>query len=155
MESSSQAERNDCVEAVREVDNKQTMQAEINALQQTPSVSEENYNPEPAESATPKNMQASGNALAGEPAELATPENMQASGYALAGELFPEDEPEEAAGSPANEDFTQFTIERLGGRVRRMAEKIAEDTDKVSRNYENLVIRVSARRDDLLRRNKQ
>ncbi|KAL3244641.1 hypothetical protein MRX96_018624 [Rhipicephalus microplus] len=135
MESSPQADRNDCVEAFRKVDNKQTVQAEINALQQTPFVSEENYNLEPA--------------------ELATPENMQASGYALAGELFPEDEPEEAADSPANEDFTQFTSERLGGRVRRMAEKIAEDTDKVSRNYENLVLRVSARRNDLLRCNEQ
>ncbi|KAL3250099.1 hypothetical protein MRX96_055700 [Rhipicephalus microplus] len=66
MESSSQADRNECVEAIEEVDNKKTVQAEINALQQTPSVSAENYNPEPAEPATPENMQASGYALAGE-----------------------------------------------------------------------------------------
>ncbi|KAL3175220.1 hypothetical protein MRX96_010846 [Rhipicephalus microplus] len=135
MESSSQADRNECVEAVEEVDDKKAVQAEINALQQTPSVSAENYNPEPA--------------------EPATPENMQASGYALAGELFPEDEHEEPADSPANDGFTQFTSERLGARVHRLAEKIAEDTGKVSRNYENLVLRVSARRDDLLRRNEQ
>ncbi|XP_075724751.1 uncharacterized protein LOC142767276 [Rhipicephalus microplus] len=66
MESSSQADRNECVEAVEEVDNKKTVQAEINALQQTPSVSAENYNSEPVEPATPENMQASGYALAGE-----------------------------------------------------------------------------------------
>ncbi|XP_075739692.1 uncharacterized protein LOC142785135 isoform X1 [Rhipicephalus microplus] len=80
---------------------------------------------------------------------------MQASGYALAGELFPEDEHEEPADSPANDGFTQFTSERLGARVHRLAEKIAEDTGKVSQNSENLVLRVSARRDNLLRHNER
>nr|XP_037291450.1 uncharacterized protein LOC119187433 isoform X1 [Rhipicephalus microplus] len=183
MESSSQADHNECVEAVEEVDNKKAVQAEINALQQTPSVSAENYNPEPAEPATPENMQASGYALAGErenvpPEELENygtvefaierpderengfqeePESHSAVGYSFErqDELFPEDEPEEPADSPANDGFTQFTSERLGARVHRLAEKIAEDTGKVSQNCENLALRVSARRDDLLRRNEQ
>nr|XP_037291454.1 uncharacterized protein LOC119187433 isoform X2 [Rhipicephalus microplus] len=159
MESSSQADHNECVEAVEEVDNKKAVQAEINALQQTPSVSAENYNPEPAEPATPENMQASGYALAGERENgfQEEPESHSAVGYSFErqDELFPEDEPEEPADSPANDGFTQFTSERLGARVHRLAEKIAEDTGKVSQNCENLALRVSARRDDLLRRNEQ
>ncbi|KAL3250097.1 hypothetical protein MRX96_055699 [Rhipicephalus microplus] len=175
MESSSQADRNGCVEAVEEVDDKKAVQAEINALQQTPSVSAENYNHEPAEPATPENMQASGYALAGErenvpPEELENygtvgfafeipderengfqeePESHGAVGYSY------ERQDEQPADSPANDGFTQFTSERLGARVHRLAENIAEDTDKVSRNYENLALRVSARRDDLFRRNEQ
>ncbi|XP_075750313.1 uncharacterized protein LOC119164870 [Rhipicephalus microplus] len=183
MESSSLPDCNESVEAVEEVANKKTVQAEINTLQQTPSVSAENYNPEPAEPATPENMQASGYALAGErvnvpPEELENygtvgvaferpdergngfqeePESHGAVGYSYErqDELFPEDEHEEPADSPAYDGFTQFTSERLGARVHRLAEKIAEHTGKVSQNSENLVLRVSARRDDLLRRNEQ
>ncbi|KAL3250098.1 hypothetical protein MRX96_055699 [Rhipicephalus microplus] len=151
MESSSQADRNGCVEAVEEVDDKKAVQAEINALQQTPSVSAENYNHEPAEPATPENMQASGYALAGERENgfQEEPESHGAVGYSY------ERQDEQPADSPANDGFTQFTSERLGARVHRLAENIAEDTDKVSRNYENLALRVSARRDDLFRRNEQ
>ncbi|KAL3250129.1 hypothetical protein MRX96_055727 [Rhipicephalus microplus] len=155
MESSSQADRNECVDAVEEVDNKKTVQAEINALQQTPSVSAENYNTEPAEPATPENMTASSYALAGERENgfQEEPESHGAVGYSF--ERQDEHEHEEPADSPANDGFTQLTSERLGARVHRLAEKIAEDTGKVSQNCENLALRVSARRDDLLRRNEQ
>ncbi|KAL3250100.1 hypothetical protein MRX96_055701 [Rhipicephalus microplus] len=45
--------------------------------------------------------------------------------------------------------------ERLGARVHRLAEKIAEDAGKVSRNYETVALRVAAHRDDIFRRNEQ
>ncbi|KAL3250102.1 hypothetical protein MRX96_055703 [Rhipicephalus microplus] len=152
MESSSQADRNECVEALEEVDNKKTVQAEINALQQTPSVSAENYNPEPAEPATPENMTASGYALAGE-RENVPPKELES--YGTVGFSFERPDERENGFQEEPESRGAFTSERLGARVHRVAEKIVEDAGKVSQNFENLVLRVSARRDDLFRRNEQ
>ncbi|XP_049269768.1 uncharacterized protein LOC119388042 isoform X2 [Rhipicephalus sanguineus] len=111
--------------------------------------------------ATPGNIDASVNPLASEREDV-PPEELESYGgvgYSFEGqdELFPtgDEEPEEPEDSPANDGLLEATSERLGSRVRGMVEKAGEDSRNVFQKSENLVLRATALRHDVLQHNDQ
>ncbi|KAL3172249.1 hypothetical protein MRX96_013223 [Rhipicephalus microplus] len=131
MESSSQADNSECVEAVEEVDNNEMVQGEINALYQTPSMSAENYDPESEGPATPTFIPPSDCALAGE-------------------RHADNDDPEEEADDYRGDASLDMVIERLDIAAHRTVVEVGDNLRKILQKSEKCLHNLLELRDAVM-----